>query len=141
MEADATQQIIQLLPEEYQALVGIAITVAMGAVGLYFTMILPIMNKVKSTRELLASQKENADLKSNYEKLISLNQQDMEAKLLAMESRLNTQTNVSLSVADIFNLKKSIVELELKLAFADDDEIPQIQALINEAKSTLGSNV
>jgi hypothetical protein len=122
MNEQNTQQIVQLLPEEYQGMAMTAFGIAMGAITLYFTIISPLIQKSAANKALLQSKADNLSLTN----ALALSQDD-----------LNKMVNDTFSRADVLMINAKITELEVKLPFADDDGKIALQSQIDELRASL----
>jgi hypothetical protein len=122
MNEQNTQQIVQLLPEEYQGMAMTAFGIAMGAITLYFTIISPLIQKSAANKALLQSKADNLSLTN----ALALSQDD-----------LNKMVNDTFSRADKLMINAKITELEVKLPFADDVGKIALQSQIDELRASL----
>ena len=117
-----TNQVIQLLPEEYQGMAMTAFGIAMGAITLYFTVISPLIQRSTANKALLQAKADNLSLTN----ALAMSQED-----------LNTMVNDTFSKADVLMINAKITELKVKLPFADEDGKIELQAQIDTLKASL----
>ena len=124
MNEETIQPVIQFFPEEYQG----AITAIVGAAfvfwGFYNLAIKPLMAK-SSTNKLLISAKERIT--------------QLENMLVKNGENLNVMVNETLSIADKANVSKNIIDLEMKLPFANEEMKIIIQTEIDRQKALLNA--
>jgi len=96
---------IELLSPEYQGYAIWLLGMVASAYTLYTLVIKPLMAASAKTKELLQSRAENDSLKE----AMTMTQQEME-----------TMINGTFSKADILMIESKIVELKVKLPFADE---------------------
>lgn len=116
------QPVIQLLSPEYQGYVTTAIAVAMGAIALYFTVIKPLLTIGANAKALLASKMENTELK--------------DAAIMSREE-MEEMINGTFSKADTLMIESKIVELKVKLPFADEQGKILLEAEILKLEASL----
>ena len=122
---DTTEQlqpIINVFPEEYQATITAIIGAAFIAWGFYNIAIKPLMAK-SSTNKLLISATTRIT--------------ELENLLVENGKNLSVMVNETLSVADKANISKNIIDLQMKLPIASDEQKLIIQAEIDRQKALL----
>lgn len=124
MNEQTLQPVIQAFPEEYQGMVTAVVVGAFGAWGFYNIAIKPLMAK-STTNKMLISANERIT--------------QLETMLVTNGEKLNVMVNETLSVADKANVSKNIIDLEMKLPFADDEMKIIIQAEIDRQKALLNA--
>jgi hypothetical protein len=122
MNEETVQQAVTFFPEEYQGAITAIIGAAFIAWGFYNIAIKPLMAK-SSTNKLLISATERIT--------------QLENLLVKNGEKLNVMVNETLSIADKANVSKNIIDLEMKLPFADDEMKITIQAEIDRQKALL----
>jgi hypothetical protein len=124
MNEETLQPVIQFFPEEYQGMITAVVVAAFGAWGFYNIAIKPLMAK-STTNKMLLSAKERIT--------------QLENMLVKNGENLNVMVNETLSIADKANVSKNIIDLEMKLPFADDEMKLTIQAEIDRQKALLNA--
>ena len=124
MNEETVQQAVTFFPEEYQGAITAIIGAAFIAWGFYNIAIKPLMAK-STTNKLLISANERIE--------------KLENMLVTNGEKLNVMVNETLSVADKANISKNIIDLEMKLPFADDEKKIIIQAEIDRQKALLNA--